>query len=395
MNVQTSTLDGFDDLCIPPDSQPATYPVTGKVEPVTGTVECQSSGIFGSYGVANDDTAENGPYTPQNAMAQSINTAYTDLWHKVGGAAVLSMAQSMGVNTDTSGLDGMVDEAGVALGQASLTVAEQATMLATIDDGGVYHDAHVISAITRNGIATPVNITSTLVFNPNPTLNTEEDTQVQYAMSKTTVDGTATAAAMSDGREIIGKTGTTNTAQSAFFIGAIQQEALAVGIFTNNQNGKGSQTLNGLGGQSQGGFGGTWPSLIWHTYAENNFLQLPVEQFPTPVFTGQTWNLVPPNLRNVGKKHPKKKNNNNQNQNPNPFPTQQGGGGNPNPYPTYSCDPSVVTCNPNAPGGTGGGGANGNTDSVSATEAGGVVGGVFAGLPASGLWVRRRRRRRG
>ena len=139
-------------------------------------------------------------------------------------------------------------------------------------------------------------------------------------MSKTTVDGTATAAAMTDGREIIGKTGTTNTAQSAFFIGAIPQEALAVGMFTNNQSGTGNQTLNGLGGQSQGGFGGTWPATIWHTYAQNKFLPLPVVQFTTPVFTGQTWNLVPPNLRNVGKKHPKKNDNNN----PNP-----GNGGNP------------------------------------------------------------------
>ncbi len=391
MNVQTSTLDGFDDLCIPPDTQPSTYPVTGTVEPVTGTVECQSSGIYGSYGVSNDDAAENGPYTPQNAMAQSINTAYTDLWHKVGGAPVLDMAQSMGVNVNVgaSGLDGMEHEAGVALGQASLTVAEQATMLATIDDGGVYHAAHVISSITRSGISTPINVASALVFSPNPTLNAEEASQVQYAMSKTTVDGTATVAAMTDGREIIGKTGTTNTAQSAFFIGAIRQEALAVGIFTNNQNGKGSQTLNGLGGQSQGGFGGTWPATIWHTYAENMFLPLPVLQFQTPVFTGQTWNMVPPNLRNVGQKHPKKKNNN---QNPNPgnggFPNPPPGNGNPNPYPTASCNPSLVTCSPNAPGG------GGNPQSVSATEAGAAVGGIFAGLPATCLWVRRRTRRR-
>jgi membrane peptidoglycan carboxypeptidase len=350
MNVQTSTLDGFDNLCIPPDTLPSTYPVTGTVEdPVTGKLACPVS----YYGVTNDDLAENGPYTPQNAMAQSINTAYTDLWHKVGGPAVLDMAQSMGVNVKLSGLDGMVDEAGVALGQASLTVVEQATMLATIDDNGVYHDAHVISSITQNGVVTPIKITSTLVFSPNPTMNTEDATQVQYAMSKTTVDGTATVAAMTDGREIIGKTGTTNTAQSAFFIGAIPQEALAVGMFTNNQSGTGNQTLNGLGGQSQGGFGGTWPATIWHTYAENEFLQLPVVQFTTPTFTGQMWNLVPPNLRNVGKKHPKKKNNQNQNGNQNPgnggFPTSPPGNGNPNPYPTYSCDPSVVTCNPNAP----------------------------------------------
>jgi hypothetical protein len=99
---------------------------------------------------------------------------------------------------------------------------------------------------------------------------------------------------------------------------------------------------------------------------------------------------VPPNLRSVGPKHPKKKK---QNQNPNPgnggqptSPPQ--GGGNPSPYPTYSCDPSVVTCNPNAPG------SDGTPQSVSATEAGAAVGGIFAGLPATCLWVRRRTRRR-
>jgi membrane peptidoglycan carboxypeptidase len=385
MNVQTSTLDGFNNLCIPPDSLPSAYPTTGTVvDPATGKIDCQETSYFG---VPNDNTGENGPFTPQNAMAQSINTAYTDLWHKVGGASVLDMAKSMGVDLKASGLNGMVDEAGVALGQASLTVAEQATMLAAIDDNGVYHDAHVVASITRNGVPTPIKITSTLVFNSNPTLNTEDATQVQYAMSKTTVDGTATAAAMTDGREIVGKTGTTNTAQSAFFIGAIQQEAFAVGMFTNNQSGTGKETLNGLGGQSQGGFGGTWPATIWHTYAQNEFLPLPVVPFTTPVFTGQTWNLVPPNLRNVGKKHPKKKHN----QNPGPGngnnPSPPPGNGNPNPYPTYSCDPTVVTCDPNAASG------DGTTQSVSVIEAGAAMGGIVAGLPVIGLWVRRRSRR--
>jgi membrane peptidoglycan carboxypeptidase len=379
MNVQTSTLDGYDNLCIPPDTLPSTYPVTGTVDPATGKVECQDISYFG---VPNDDTAENGPYTPQNAMAQSINTAYTDLWHKVGGAAVLDMAQAMGVNIVSSGLDSMENEAGVALGQASLTVAEQATMLATIDDDGVYHDAHVISSITQNGVPTPVQVTSRLVFSTNPTQNTEMAEQVQWAMSKTTVDGTATVAAMSDGQEVIGKTGTTNTAQSAFFIGAIPQEALAVGMFTDDQNGTGSQTLNGLGGQSQGGFGGTWPATIWHTYAENMFLQLPIQQFQTPVFTGQAWNMVPPNLRIVPVNHPKKKHNN---QNPN------GPGGNPN---GPGGNPNGPGGNPNGPGGNPNGpGGGGNTESVSATRAGAVAGGIFAGLPATALWVRRRTRK--
>ena len=74
---------------------------------------------------------------------------------------------------------------GVALGQASLTVAEQATMLATIDDNGVYHDAHVIVSITQsNNAQVPIKVTSDLVFSTSPTLNAEMDSQVQYAMSE-------------------------------------------------------------------------------------------------------------------------------------------------------------------------------------------------------------------
>ena len=47
-----------------------------------------------------------------------------------------------------------------------------------------------------------------------------------------------------------------------------------------------------------------------------------------------------------------------------------------------------MTCNPNAPDS-----GNGATQSVSATEAGAAVGGIFAGLPATCLWVRRRARK--
>jgi membrane peptidoglycan carboxypeptidase len=194
--------------------------------------------------------------------------------------------------------------------------------------------------------------------------------------------GTAPTAGMSNGQEIIAKTGTTNTAQSAFFIGAIPSQSLAVALFTNEQ-GKGAQTLNNLGGNSQGGFGGTWPAAIWHTYAENVFVPMGVEQFQTPVFTGSPWNEVPPGLRKVAEKPAKKK------QHRFPFdghPTGQPspGAGNPYPYPTYSCDPTVVTCNPNA--------GTGNPQSVTATPAAAAAGGIIAGLPATCLWVRRRRR---
>ena len=115
-------------------------------------------------------------------------------------------------------------------------------MLATLDDNGIYHDAHVITSITQNNAPpTPIKITSYPVFSSDPTLNAEEATQVQWAMSEDTAPyGTAPTAGLSNGQEIVAKTGTTNTAQSAFFIGAIPSQALAVALFTNEQ-GKGNE----------------------------------------------------------------------------------------------------------------------------------------------------------
>ena len=383
MNVQTSTLNGFNNLYIAPDSRPNEFSTTTPV--------------YKSHMVQNDSAAENGPYTPQMAMAVSINTAYADLWHRVGGAAVASMAQEFGVDTKAACItkgnpkcsDVMEHEYGVALGQASLTLVEQATMLATIDNGGVYHSAHVVVSIAKsNAPPVPIRVTSYPVFSSNPTQNANLASQVQYAMSKDdTSYGTAPGAAMSNGQEIIAKTGTTNSAQAAFFIGAIPHQALAVALFTELQGDKTAaarkQTLNGLGGNSQGGFGGTWPTAIWHTYAEDQFLQLGVQPFPMPVFTGAAWNQVPPGLRTVPK--PKKHDHGgNGNHNGN-------GNGNPSPWPTFSCDPAVVTCQPGNGGGNGnGGGGFGGGGPVGGIPAGAGLGAVVIALP---LWARRRHQR--
>ena len=156
--------------------------------------------------------------------------------------------------------------------------------------------------------------------------------------------------------------------------------------------GTAKQTLELLGGLSQGGMGGTWPASIWHTYAEDQFLKLGIEPFPAPVFSGETWNQVPPNLRNAGQKHKKHDHGQNGNQG-----GQNGNGnGNPTPFPTFSCDPQVVTCTPDngnggAGGGTGGLGGTGGTGGVNGGPAGTGTGLVVTGLP---LWARRRLRAR-
>ena len=283
MNVKTSILDGYSAICSPDDQFPTVFSVrvAGPESP------CPTSPPDGWFNFSSDEA--DGPVSVAEASALSLNTAYGDLIHRVGTQNVINMAKKFGVNTAAypggSGLQRMVGQSGIALGQASLTVEEQATTFSTLAANGQYATPHVISKITAPSGPVPLKIVKYEVLQPG------QAADVDYALSFDTQYGTAVNAAMTDGRPIIGKTGTTNNAQSAFFIGAIPQYSLAVGIFTDKQ----TQSLNGLGGNlSQGGYGGTWPALIWHTFAEKEFAKLPIKQLPIPPFTGIKWVQVQP-----------------------------------------------------------------------------------------------------
>jgi membrane peptidoglycan carboxypeptidase len=245
-------------------------------------------------------TKAGGATTVQNALAQSSNTAYTDLAHRAGTRAIIQMAANMGVNIQPfpagSNLSNLVGQVGMALGTGSLTVNEQATMLSTIDDGGMYHEAHIVQS--WQAPESPVQLAKVA---SHQVLSQNEDSQVQYAMEMTTVDGTGTAASLGPDVPIIGKTGTTTNSKSAFFIGAIPQWSFVVGIFTEQQNANSPEALTALGG---GGFGGTWPAAIWHTFMSDEFSNLQPQQFLSPVFTGEAWNQVG-NVPAAKKPHPK------------------------------------------------------------------------------------------
>src|SRR5215472_4317318 len=187
MNVQTSILDGDSPLWIPPDSSPALFAKPGSQSPGPGY-----------YKVVNDESGRNsfGPTHVQEATALSLNTAYTDLWHKVaydpttGRHPVTDMAKAFGVDVKLSGMVGgpspMQDEAGIALGQASLTAEEQATTIATLADNGMYHTPHVIKKIIAGNSVTPAKVTTRQV------LTTNQAADVAWALSAdTTAGGTA------------------------------------------------------------------------------------------------------------------------------------------------------------------------------------------------------------
>jgi membrane peptidoglycan carboxypeptidase len=381
MNVQSSILDGDSPLWIPPDSLPMTYAKPGSQSPGPSYYEVQ-----------NDESGGNnlGPVKVETATAASLNTAYTDLWHRValntstGAYNVVNMAKAFGVDTQASGLWKQRDQAGTALGQASLTVEEQATTIATLADHGQYSTPHVIQQITDGSQVIPARIIHRTVLTP------DQAADVDWAMSfDTQPGGTAAGLGLTNGQPVIAKTGTTNLSQSAFFMGATPKEAMAVGMFVSHpgctlpaseqsfctstsaiafQPPAGLETLFGVGGLS--GYGGQYPTLIWHDFFMDRFNNQAIVPFPPVNQDGAKWNLM-------GQLPKKPK--------PKPQPTQPDGG-NPgcghghhkfgpcghNPTPTPSVGPSSTpTPNPTptsspthhpglgaqdaAPGGTGAG----------------------------------------
>lgn len=276
------------------------------------------------YQVSNDEIVNpNRPVSVVEATAMSLNTAYTDLWHRVaynpptGDHPVVDMARAFGVNVgpypNGSGLAGIADQAGTALGQASLTVEEQATMIATLANRGTYHTPHVIQQISWVDPATGALIVKKASIHTRQVLTPDQAADVDYALSFDTTPGLGTApgTGLTNGQTVIAKTGTTNLSQQAFFIGATPMQAMAVGMFVDNGGctlpaseqylcnqtsalsyapPAGLETLFGVGGLA--GYGGQWPALIWHTFFMNEFNTLPVRAWPPVNNWGTAWNLV-------------------------------------------------------------------------------------------------------
>ena len=99
----------------------------------------------------------------------------------------------------------------IALGIAPLTVNEQTTMLATIADNGVYHQAHLVKYWQNPGAGTAEQTPK--VARRTPCLTAQQAGHVQYAMEATTFSGGTAYPNVTYGLNspgmVISKTGTT------------------------------------------------------------------------------------------------------------------------------------------------------------------------------------------
>ncbi len=367
MNVQTSVMNSHSPLCIPPD-----WTSTLQYELAKQTNDCYQEGYY-----LFNEAEENFPVnlSVNEATALSNDPAYEDLIHRTTIQSVINMAQTLGVSsTDVANLNAQFGNGCLklhpkctsgavimALGSGSLTAVDQANTFADFVSDGMSATPHVINYIVEpTGQKELAHVVVTRALQP------EVAGDVDYALSFDTsgFPGLGTGTGYPNAvwnRPFIAKTGTLGTgaySSQAWFVGAIPQQSLSVGMFTDRPNGKTPEILDVLRsiGGWQGGYGGAWPAHIWHTFMSENFNDLKVDPLPQPGYAGDNppfskWVMAPP----VKKKKCKQ-----QQQQP-PFgghhhhhgffvaqdlAKQKCQGQKPNPGPTHSPSPSPTPSSP-------------------------------------------------
>ncbi|MBN1299448.1 MAG: PBP1A family penicillin-binding protein [Actinobacteria bacterium] len=201
------------------------------------------------------------------ATVKSVNVVYAQLIMKVGGFAVSSIANAMGIETPLEGYPA-IGLGGLTTGVSPLEVCNS---FATIANYGKKPEPLAVLKVTdKDGnIIDETQPSQTQVIKPINAFRAIEI--MQQAMQR----GTGTRARLED-RACAGKTGTTQEAENAWFTGFTTNLVACVWMGYPEENKKMS-VIHDMRVQ-----GGAHPAMIWKLFMERATADLPVENFVKP-----------------------------------------------------------------------------------------------------------------
>lgn len=190
------------------------------------------------------------------ATTNSVNTAYGELNIDMGPEKTKAMAIRLGLPEDTAGLD---DYPTNVLGSASPTVMNMAGAYATIAAQGVRHEPYIVQQVTR----TDGSVRYEHQDKAEQVLDKDVAINATVALQGPPEDGSARYVGdHMSGRPVAGKTGTSESFRSAWFVGFTPQLVTAVGMFQPNDDGTAEESLTPFGGEDEI-TGGTFPTELW------------------------------------------------------------------------------------------------------------------------------------
>ena len=218
------------------------------------------------YPVANYDHRDYGRLTLRDATAYSVNVVYARLISLVGPDAVVATARKLGIRSRLQPLRSL------ALGAQEVSPLEMASVQATLAAGGVYHPPSAVSRIlAADG--------TVLWQRPATTGKRVLDRSVAYlttdALRGVVAYGTGERANLQ--RPAAGKTGTTQRATDAWFVG--YTPALAAAVWIGYPEGSVPMVPPRTRIPVEGG---NWPAEIFARFGTRALQDVPAEDFPRP-----------------------------------------------------------------------------------------------------------------
>ncbi|MEU2287370.1 transglycosylase domain-containing protein [Streptomyces sp. NPDC013178] len=286
----------------------------------------------------------------REAMRESVNSAFVQLGMDVGLDKVKEAAVSAGVKEGT--LAGTTFPS-FSIGISDPSAIRMAGAYATFAASGKQRDPYSVERVTsKDGEIYKHKADTRQAFTSKVADNVTD-------VLKTVVEkGTGTAAQL-DGREVAGKTGTTDGNKSAWFVGYTPQLSTAISMFRypDDETLKNRTFLEmfGTGGQEKI-HGASFPAEIWHDYMDEAMKDLPVERFPAPEPIGKVLNEDPAPTPTPSASETEESS-------PSPSPSPSETEPEPSPSPSETCT-NFFDCG-DTTGGANSGGTDGGTGEIS------------------------------
>ncbi|MDQ1626266.1 MAG: hypothetical protein QOI54_10 [Actinomycetota bacterium] len=254
---------------------PFSYPIFAPYQKPIGDVQACGEVLHDAWAPFNESPSENGTYTLQSGIADSVNTYFAQLEERVGVCRPAQIARDLGVRrADGKPLQQIKS---FTLGVNEVSPLKMAEAYATFAARGVHCKSVAISGIVNSaGRNLPV---------PGAACRQALDQGVADGMNQllqgVMTSGTGVRAAIS--RPSAGKTGTTNSRVSVWFVGYTPELATAVWAGNPSPPRGGYPLVNRLiGGRYYGNVcGGCLPGPIWRQTMTTALRNTPPSSFST------------------------------------------------------------------------------------------------------------------